>query len=470
MKGADELCFLSAEELTRLFAAGSCSPVEVANAVFDRIEREGADYNAFCLLDRQNALAAARDSEKRWRKGEAIGPVDGVPTSIKDLVLTKDWPTLRGSRTVDPRGPWECDAPSTDKLRRHGAVILGKTTTPEFGSKGVTESALTGSTRNAWDKTRTAGGSSGGAGAAAGRGYGVLHIGTDAAGSIRIPASFNGVFGLKPTFGRVPAFPPSPLGSMSHVGPITRTVDDAARMMSIIALPDSRDWQALPYDDCNYHQTSEPSLEGLRIAYAKDMGYAEVQTEVAHACRKAADLFEIAGAHVEEIEGPLTEDPVWITDRLWFAAFLRITANMTTRQIDLMDPLLIGMLEHARRLSVDDLSQAQEAREKLALQLHGLHATFDLLVTPTMPRTAFAAGPFNPWNSSRAEDWIRWSSFTYPFNLSQQPAANCPCGFDAAGLPIGLQIIGAKYADHLVLRASKAFEIQAPFRCLAGQA
>lgn len=463
MNTSIELCYLSAKDLTQSYAAGDLSPVEVTKAVLQRIETDDPKFNALCLIDPDNALESARQSERRWRHGEPCGLIDGVPVTVKDLVLTKGWPTLRGSRTVDPAGPWEVDAPATDKLRKHGAVILGKTTTPEFGSKGVTESPLTGSTRNGWNKSRTSGGSSGGAGTAAARGYGVLHIGTDAAGSVRIPASFNGIFALKPTFGRVPVFPPSPLGTVSHVGPMTRTVDDAARMMTVMAEPDARDWHALPYDGRMYHEGLERSLDGLRIAYSMDLGYAEVDPEVAQICRNSVDLFAEAGAQVEEIEGPLGEDPAWITDRLWFAAFLTITKDMTSEQIELMDPLLVGMLEQARNLSVTGVLQAHTAREEVALKLCRVHESYDLLVTPTMPVTAFEAGPFNPWKSPDPDDWIRWSSFTYPFNLSQQPAASCPCGFGADGMPVGLQIVGPKYADYLVLQASKAFEMLSPF-------
>jgi aspartyl-tRNA(Asn)/glutamyl-tRNA(Gln) amidotransferase subunit A len=349
-------------------------------------------------------------------------------------------------------------------LRKQGAVILGKTTTPEFGSKGVTESLLTGSTRNSWNKDRTSGGSSGGAGVAAARGYGVLHIGTDGAGSIRIPASFNGIFGLKPTFGRVPVYPPNPLGTVSHVGPMTRTVEDAALMMSVISQPDKRDWFALPYDDRDYQEGLEQSMDGLHIAYSGDLGFAEVDPAVADSCRKAAELFTLAGAVVEEIPGPLNEDPAWITNRLWFAAFLRITETLSEKQIVLMDPLLIDMLEQARSMSVFELLDAHRAREDIALKLTNVHADYALLLTPSMPITAFEAGPYNPWKSNKPEDWIRWSPFTYPFNLSQQPGSSCPCGFDVDGLPIGLQIIGPKYADYLVLQASRVFEKLMPFK------
>jgi len=464
MDASEDLFYLSANELTKRYARKELSPVDVTKAVLERIESDNPDYNALCLVDPEKAMISARQSEQRWLKGKPCGLIDGVPTTVKDLVLTKGWPTLRGSRTIDPSGPWNEDAPVTDKLRKHGAILLGKTTTPEFGSKGVTESPLTGSTRNGWNITRTSGGSSGGAGTAAARGYGVLHVGTDAAGSVRIPASFNGIFSLKPTFGRVPVFPPSPLGTVSHVGPMTRTVDDAARMMTVITEPDARDWYAIAYDERIYHEGLDRSLDGIKIAYSKDLGYAKVNANVAETCRKAVGLFRKAGAIVEDIESPLNEDPAWITDRLWFAAFLTITSTMKPKDIKLMDPLLVGMLERARELSVSDILEAHKAREDMSLKLCSVHAQYDLLVTPTMPMTAFEAGPYNPWNSCSPDDWIRWSSFTYPFNLSQQPASSCPCGFGTDGLPIGLQIIGPKYADYLVLQASRAFEKLSPFQ------
>ncbi|MBL4614810.1 MAG: amidase [Magnetovibrio sp.] len=458
MSNKTDLCFMSIAQLTNLFAKKAVSPVEVCTAVLARIEAENPTYNAICFVDHEGALDSARASEARWRRDIPLGPLDGIPTTIKDLVLTKGWPTLRGSRTVDPKGPWDEDAPSVDKLRAAGAVLVGKTTTPEFGSKGVTDNILTGITRNAWNPDRTSGGSSGGAAVAAARGFGVLHLGSDGAGSVRIPAAFNGIFGLKPTFGRVPAYPLSPMGTVSHLGPMTRTVADAAHMLNVMVKPDDRDWYALPPQNIDYHEELDTPLSGLRIAYSKDLGYAEVDPKVAEVCAAAARRFEELGAQVDDIEGPLTEDPVWITDVLWFNAITKITENMSAQTIKSMDTLQQAMLEHAQSVSVKDLRDANSARETMALRLTQVHRNYDLLLSPAMPRTAFAAGQFNPWGSEKPQDWIRWSSFTYPFNLSQQPAATCPCGFDDDGLPIGLQIVGRKYDDHLVLRAAKAFE------------
>lgn len=458
MTNETDLCFMTIAQLTALFTKKTVSPIEVCEAVLSKIEADNPTYNAMSFVDPEGALDSARASELRWQRGVPLGPLDGIPTTVKDLVLTKGWPTLRGSRTVDPKGPWEEDAPSVDKLRRAGTVLVGKTTTPEFGSKGVTDNLLTGITRNAWNSERTSGGSSGGAAVAAARGYGVLHIGSDGAGSVRIPASFNGIFGLKPTFGRVPAYPLSPMGTVSHLGPMTRTVADAAYMMNEMVKPDDRDWYALPSQDIDYHDELDSPLSGLRIAYSKDLGFAKVDPKVAKVCHAAALRFKELGAQVDEIDGPLSEDPVWITDALWFQAFLKITSGMSDIHIKSMDALQQDMLDHARMQRSQDVLDATSARELMAVRLTKVHRDYDLMLTPAMPITAFQAGQFNPWGSDKPQDWIRWSSFTYPFNLSQQPAASCPCGFDDDGLPIGLQIVGRKYDDHVVLRAAKAFE------------
>jgi len=248
MRTKTDLCALTATELLQLYRSKQASPVEVTRAVLDRIEKLNPVLNAFCFLDSVFSLKEAKQSEKRWLKGSPLGLLDGVPVSIKDLLLTKGWPTLRGSKTIDPQGPWNDDAPAVARLREHGAVLLGKTTTPEFGWKGVTDSALTGITRNPWNPKMTPGGSSGGSAAAVAAGMGPLTIGTDGGGSIRIPCGFTGLFGLKPSFGRVPAWPLSPMGTVAHVGPMTRSVEDAALMLNVISLPDLRDWHALPYD------------------------------------------------------------------------------------------------------------------------------------------------------------------------------------------------------------------------------
>ena len=242
----------TAIELLDLYRTGKASPVEATRAVLARIEALNPVLNAFCLVASDDALKAAAASEARWQKQAPCGALDGVPVSIKDLLLTRGWPTRRGSRTVDPNQPWDVDAPAVARLREAGAVLIGKTTTPEFGCKGETNSALTGITRNPWDPSKTPGGSSGGTAAAVAAGMGPLSVGTDGAGSVRIPAAFCGNFGLKPSFGRVPAYPLSPFGTVSHVGPHTMSVRDAALMMNVLKQPDPRDWTSLPPDPADY--------------------------------------------------------------------------------------------------------------------------------------------------------------------------------------------------------------------------
>src|SRR5690349_24199725 len=281
-----DLCSLTAVQLLEGFNKHTLSPVEATKAVLARIEKLNPKLNAFCFLN-QEALKDAEASEKRWMSGQPHGLLDGVPVSIKDLLLTKGWPTLRGSKTVDPKGPWNDDAPVVARLREHGALLLGKTTTPEFGWKGVTDSPLTGITRNPWNPDKTPGGSSGGAAAALAAGMGPLGLGTDGGGSIRIPCSFTGTFGLKPSFGRVPAWPLSPFGTVAHVGPMTRTVTDAALMLNVLALPDARDWHALPYDRRDWRLALEDGITDLRVAYSPDLGYAKVDPEVAAVVAKA---------------------------------------------------------------------------------------------------------------------------------------------------------------------------------------
>ena len=267
----------TATELLAMYAAGTASPVEATRAVLDRIEAVNPTINAFAHLAPDEALAAAAASEIRWRRGEPVGPLDGVPTTIKDLVLTKGWPTLRGSRTIDPDQPWDVDAPATARLREAGAILVGKTTTPEFGCKGETNSALTGLTRNPWDPTKTPGGSSGGTAAAVAAGLRAARAcGSDGAGSVRIPAAFCGNVGLKPSFGRVPAYPLSPFGTVSHLGPHTMSVADAALMLNVLQQPDARDWTSLPPTDTDNLAGLDDGVAGLRIAYSATLGYADV--------------------------------------------------------------------------------------------------------------------------------------------------------------------------------------------------
>jgi len=458
----NDLCSLTATELVRLYSKKRLSPVEVTKAVLERIERLNPVLNAFCIVDSASSLRNAKDSEKRWLKKEPKGLLDGVPVSIKDLVLTKGWPTLRGSRTVDPKQPWNDDAPCVARLREHGAVLVGKTTTPEFGWKGVTDSPLTGITRNPWNAKMTPGGSSGGAAAAVAAGMGPLAIGTDGGGSIRIPCAFTGLFGIKPSFGRVPAWPLSPMGTVAHVGPMTKTVTDAALMLTVISEPDARDWHALPYEPRDYRVGLEDGVKGLRIAFSADLGYAKVDPEVLRIVKNAVKTFSDLGARVE------TKDPGFencgpLFSAHWFPGAAMIVRNTHPKKRALMDKGLLETAKLGEKVSNADYMAAVAKRGALGVQMNAFHQTYDLLVTPTLPLTAFKAGQ-EMASILKEKRWTEWTPFTYPFNLTQQPAASIPCGFTRKGLPVGLHIVGPRYADALVLRAARAFESAHPIR------
>jgi aspartyl-tRNA(Asn)/glutamyl-tRNA(Gln) amidotransferase subunit A len=454
---AADLCLLSACELLEAYRKRELSPVEVTRAVLERIGKLNPVLNAFCLVSEQ-ALQDAQQSEKRWLAGQPRGLLDGVPASIKDLLLTKGWPTLRGSKTVDAKGPWNEDAPVTARLREHGAVLLGKTATPEFGWKGVTDSPLTGITRNPWNPRKTPGGSSGGAVAAVAAGMGALAAGTDGGGSIRIPCSFTGVFGLKPSFGRVPAWPLSPFGTVAHVGPITRSVADAALMLNVIALPDARDWHAAPFEARDWRAGLEGGVADLRIAWSPDLGYANVDPEVASLVSSAVRIFSDLGAKVEE-KNPGFENPEAIFRTHWFSAAAFLVNGIPAAKRKLVDPGLLEVAEQGARLSGAELLDAQMKRGALGTRMNLFHRDYDLLVTPTLAVAAFDAGREFPEGKRR---WIDWTPFSFPFNLTQQPAASIPCGLTKAGLPVGLHLVGRKYDDALVLRAARAFESARP--------
>ena len=452
---------LSAAELLERYRSKQLSPVEVTRAALDRIARLQPIYNAFVTIGEREALQAARDSEARWMRGAPSGLVDGLPTTVKDLLLVKGWPTLRGSRTIDPNQSWDEDSAAVARMREQGAVFLGKTTTPEFGWKGVTDSPLTGLTVNPWDVTKTPGGSSGGAAVAAACGMGVLHIATDGGGSIRIPAGFCGLFGFKPTFGLVPVHPHPPPGTLWHQGPITRTVHDAALMLTVISRADVRDFYAAPPLGIDYRQGLDDGIRGMRIAYSRTLGYATVDTAVAALVDKAVAELEQLGAHVEEIDLSL-DDPIEIMRPLWAVALAMAVQPLSARQRSLMDQPLLALAEPGFHLSALEYRALEKQRETLARRMNLLHQQYELLITPQLATTAFAVNHEVPPDNGMKR-WWEWSPFTYPFNLTQQPAATVPCGFAPDGLPVAMQIVGAKFNERPVLRAARAYEQVKPF-------
>ena len=456
MSDATDLTQCTATELLDLYQRGEASPVEATQAVLERIDKLNPVLNAFCFLAADEALDAARASELRWHRGKPTGPLDGVPTSIKDLVLTKGWPTLRGSHTVDPNQPWDIDAPATARLREAGAVLIGKTTTPEFGCKGETNSPLTGITRNPWDTTKTPGGSSGGTAVAVAAGMGPLSIGSDGAGSVRIPAAFCGNFGLKPSFGRVPAFPLSPFGTVSHLGPHTMSVADGALMMNVLKQPDARDWTSLPPDSSDYTGNLDGGVDGLRVLFSPTLGYATVDSEVASAVAAAVDELSALGAQVE-VGDPGFEDPLPITTGLWFTGAWTLWNTLTPAQQDVTDPDFAAEAQLGSEMSSLDVQRLNLRRGELGSRMRQLMQHYDLIATPSVAVPAFDARPAGAVPLDPAS-MLGWTPFSYPFNLTQQPACTIPCGLTASGLPIGVQLVGPMFADALVLRAARAYE------------
>ncbi len=458
----DDIGFMAATDMLAGFRSRQLSPVEAMQAVLARAEALQPHLNAFVLLDAESALAAARESEQRWQDGRPLGRLDGVPVSVKDLLLTRGWPTRRGSRTVDPDQPWQDDAPVVARLREHGAIPFGKTTTPEFGWKGLDDSPLYGITRNPWNLDCTPGGSSGGAASQVAAGIGPLALGTDGGGSIRIPAAFCGIFGLKPSFGRVPAWPASPFSTLAHVGPMTRTVGDAALMLTVLAEPDWRDWYALPPAGADYGEGLEDGLAGLRIAWSPDLGHATVDPEVAAATAAAIAVLEEQGAIVEAVKPPFANphDAFWTH---WLLGCRNLLRGFTPGQREMLDPGLRNCFEDSLDINVERALDSQNSRAALGLAMNLLHRDYDLLATPSLAVPAFPVGRLDP-QGREDRDWLGWTPFSYPFNLSQQPAATMPCGFTRAGLPIGLQLVGPMHADALVLRAARAFEAARPWQ------
>jgi aspartyl-tRNA(Asn)/glutamyl-tRNA(Gln) amidotransferase subunit A len=453
---SDDLAFAAATRLIELYRKKELSPVEVAAATVQRLERYEAAVNAFVLYDPDTAMAMARASEARWRKGEPQGILDGVPVAIKDTQLTRGWPRRVGSRTIDPDQPWTEDAPSTARLREAGAVFFGKTTTPEFGWKPLTDSPLTGVTRNPWNLERTPGGSSGGSAAAVLCGICPLAVGTDAGGSIRIPAAFSGIFGHKPNFGRVAVYPPSAFGDVAHAGPMTRSVEDAALMLDAMKGPDPRDWYSLPDDGIAYRdRVREASLKGKRVALSPTLGYHEPAPAVRAAVERAGRVFADLGAAVESAE-PFAASPWPIFEVLSGAGMWALLRSVAPEKIGLMDPGLVELCRSGQAITQEQYVEAIGKRVALGVALNRFFERYDLILSPTMPITAAYAEPRRDGrpDPTNARDWL---TYTWAFNLTKNPSASIPCGFDG-GLPIGLMVTGPPYGDLAVLQACRAYE------------
>ena len=451
---------LPIREILSLYQRRKLSPVEVTQACLKQVLKYNPALNAFSFLDEKYALHQARGSEGRWMKNEPVGSLDGIPATVKDWFHYKGWPTRYGS-TVSSTIKQPEDSPPVARLREQGAIFIGKTTLPEYGHKGVTHSPLTGITRNPWNMEKTPGGSSGGAAVAAATGMAFLNLGSDAGGSIRIPASFSGVFGFKPSPGLVPNWPPSLLSTLSAAGPLARSVEDAALMLDVLTLPDIRDWHALPYPPPDFAAALKKPLPKLRIAYAPSINGINATPAVLEGLQNARRILNGLG-EVDDIKlnAPHLVD---IFNKHWSAMASYSVAQFNAKEKKQLDPRFLHWAAKGDALSLHDYLQAERDRMTVGEYFKDLLETYDLLVTPTTAMTAFNAGADMP-ATEKGKPWEDWTPFTYCANLAKLPAASLPAGMSKDGLPVGLQIMGGFLKDTLVLQAAKRLEDEIAFK------
>ncbi|WP_199430690.1 amidase [Qaidamihabitans albus] len=452
------LTSFSATELVAEYRAGTVSPVEVIDAVLTRIEALEPTLHALYAADPDAARAAARASERRWRAGEPLGPVDGVPLTLKDNIATRGTPSPLGTAATELTPAAE-DAPAAARVRECGGVLLAKTTMPDYGMLTSGLSSFHVATRNPWDTARTPGGSSAGAAAAAAAGYGPLHVGTDIGGSIRLPAAWCGLVGLKPSFGRVPVAPPYP-GRV--VGPLTRTVADTALLMDVLSRPDPRDHLCLPPAEIAWHSL-ETDIAGLRVGLHLDAGIGlAVEPDVRAAIEDAGRLFEAAGASVEPVEPFLTREMLDGLDRFWRTRFVVDTGRLPAERRERILPYIAEWVAGGAGLSGEEVYRGYAQIDAMTVAAMRATGPFDIVLSPTCP---VSASPFD-W-ASPVNDPARpfeHIAFTVPYNMSGQPAVSVNCGYTGEDQPIGLQISGRRFDDLGVLRAAAAFEELRPAR------
>jgi aspartyl-tRNA(Asn)/glutamyl-tRNA(Gln) amidotransferase subunit A len=453
----DDVLWLSAVELAAAIRTREVSPLEVAKAILSRIEGVNPDLNALVTVPAGAALCAARKAEEAVTRGDALGPLHGVPLHVKDNLYVADSRTTFGSRLLEANVTAD-DCPSVRRLRAAGMILIGRSNTPEFGWKGVTDNRVFGPTRNPWNTSLTPGGSSGGAAAAVAAGMGPIGLGTDGGGSLRIPASFCGVVGFKASFGRVPNWPGSAGAILRHIGAITRTVADQALALDVMAGPDAADLLSLPHPGVSYAGELDRGIRGKRVAYSPNLGYAPVEPETAAICRRAAERFAETGAQLEEVALDW-RDPYEPWSVFFYGTFAALMEQRLPAQGELLDPGFRRVVEQGLRLSGVDFAHALAARHDFWEQARRLFEQFDLLLCPTLSVPPFAVGQddADPLDGIRTGP-LQWTRFTYPFNLTGQPAISVPAGWNQAGLPIGLQIVGDRFDDLTVLQAARAWE------------
>jgi aspartyl-tRNA(Asn)/glutamyl-tRNA(Gln) amidotransferase subunit A len=452
---------LTAQALSSAYRAKELSPVEVAKAALARVAAWEKKINAMYAVDEAGALARAAASEARWRAGTPLSALDGVPITIKDNIAVKEFATPVGTAAGDMT-PAAADAPPSARVREAGCIIIGKTTMPDYGMLASGISSLHGITRNPWNLSRNAGGSSSGAGASLVAGYTPLALGTDIGGSVRLPAAYNGVFALKPSLGRVPIYPPF-LGRVT--GPMTRTVMDAALLMTALTRPDARDYMALPHREIDWPSVvdgdAQSELKGKKLGLLLDSGVGlALEPAVRAAITSAARAFERVGATVEPVAPFLNAEVAAGLDGFFQARLLAEFQLLPTERREKVLPFIAAWCRRAEKLSAVDaarnLSLIMLMREKAVAATE----PYDFLITPTSPITAYAAEEATPGNDPAYP--FEHIAFTAPFNMSEQPAASICAGYDAAGMPIGLQIVGHRFDDAGVLRMARAYEIMRP--------
>lgn len=453
-----ELHALPAQALLAAYRQRQLSPVEVTQALLSHVERWEPHVRATYLLRPEAALAQARASEARWLRGAPLGALDGVPASIKENIATRGDPVPLGT-AARQAVPAAADAPPAARLREAGALIFAKTTMPEYGMLSSGLSSFHALTRNPWDLRKGPGGSSSGAGAAAAAGYGPLHVGTDIGGSLRLPASWCGIFSLKPSLGRIPIDPPY---TGRAAGPMTRSVADAALMMQVLSQPDARDSMSLPaqsiaWNEFDRSERGVERLRTLRIGLMLDAGCGlPVETQVRCAVERAAQLLQSAGARVDIMPPFMTQTMLDGMDHFWRMRSYRDLQALPAGRRELVLPYIRAWAESVASMSGADLFDASEQFHWTRVRTSAACSAFDYVISPVAPITAFAAELPSPTNDPLRP--LEHIGFTVPFNMSEQPAASINCGYTASGLPIGLQIAGARFDDLGVLQIAQAFE------------
>lgn len=444
-----ELWRLRAVELEHGYRSGTISPVDAVDAILGRIAALNGAVNCYCCVDEAGARAAARESAARWRAGQPLSDLDGIPFSVKDVLETRGLPTRYGSRAIDPNQRWDDEQPAISRLRAAGAILLGKTTTPEFAHKGTTDSLLHGVTRNPWNLRLSPGGSSGGAAAALAAGMGPLAVGTDGGGSIRNPSNRCGTVGLKPTFGLVPQWPDTASWPLSTPGPMARCVEDVASLLA--AMTD------LPVGALQQPAREGRSpLAGLTIAWSSRLPFADAEPAVRALVERAAEQLAALGADVVE-QAPAIDDPHWLFRAFLDTGMAFVAGALTPEQQRLFEPGVQKSVARGRALTAVDYRKALDGRSQLARALSAFHEQFDVLVLPVHPAASLpldAAPPPRP-PGDRQPSGI---AFTMPFNITGQPSIVVPAGQSEAGLPLGIQIVGRAGREDLILRVANAFE------------